>query len=173
MENAFQDTVPSSDSNIIPPKSMQIEQTIPTSSKIQTNLETLFPTRNQIGTVFKISETYQDSDSIWNGKTFQTLKKSYDNSFLITTISLTKFDSGKEALDYYQEVKSASYEQGGFKYFPVSVVGATCYSERNNFNSLLTGYCVKDNIYFLIKGEYDYPSVSKWAQYVIDNFENS
>jgi len=136
------------------------------STKIQTDLESLFPTREQVGTRYIISDMrIQDGSGIVSYKTGDTHR-----------IIITKFGTAQEATNHFEGISEKSYNAGGFSYFDVDVKNAQCYGEKRPFK--FNVFCVKQNIYYTLSYSGTVSGYQRYAdrlvtfsQYVADNFE--
>ena len=141
------------------------------STKVQTDLKSLFPTREQVGTTYTISDLRIIEDSK-SGIVYYK-KGEYGKQHWI---KITKFGTVQEATNHFEEISEQSYNAGGFSYFDVDVKNAQCYGEHRSFE--FDVFCVKKNIYYTLSysgSVSGYQSFADrlvtFAQYVADSFE--
>ena len=141
------------------------------STKTQTDLKSLFPTREQVGTAYTISDIRIIGDP--KSEIISYKKGQYGETHWV---KITKFGTVQEATNHFKEISEQSYNAGGFSYFDADVKNAQCYGEKRSFEFDL--FCVKGNIYYAlsysgsVSGYQRYADrLVTFAQYVTDNFE--
>ena len=147
---------------------------------IQSDLKSLFPTREQAGDLY-LDENYlfdrPDGAFVYDGKIYKVHRKMYEKGIKIE-ISLIKFESCEGALTYLLSEREADLREGTIEDFEHNVKDVTeCFGERwpLKYVHAVMLKCVKDNVYFISSfargAANDLPSVIRFAQYVVDNFE--
>ena len=147
---------------------------------MHSDLQSLFPTREQAGDLY-LDENYlfdrPDGAIVYDGKIYKVHRKMYEKGIKIE-ISLIKFESCEGALTYLLSEREADLREGTIEDFEHNVKDVTeCFGERWPLKYVHTVMlkCVKDNVYFISSfargAANDLPSVIRFAQYVVDNFE--
>lgn len=146
------------------------------------NLEELLPTREDVGTIWKISNTnptsYEDQ-----GNTERDGKKFSKDSSLAPTVVTTilwKWDTIENLENYYDDRIERLIEGGGYEEIKVNATDAICYGTYNegtyNEGTLLyetVSYrCMKDNVYLrttTTSSDFDAKSLTgKFTRIILD-----
>lgn len=128
------------------------------STKIITrSLSDLLPTRQDIGTEWRIGSTSNSTEGLVGVKGFvetlqQTYSKSDGGNNLVTQVGLDKFDSSTNAKSFYDDKVSKIKSEGGYKEYEVNSINAECYGtfSSGTFTGMINYYCVSSNIYYRV-----------------------
>ena len=115
------------------------------------SLMTLLPTRNDIGTEWKISKAViltRNTNGFVNGSSQNFTKIESDSSSTVLTVNILQFNSFVNTENYFDSRVSSLKLIGGYKENSTSIL-ANCYgtSEYVGYQQKVRIFCVKDDVF--------------------------